>query len=137
MSPEPNACDEWGNPISLSVANGFPQSSEIVRLSAEIADLKAQIRNRDDRIVELVEQGLSQHRRIVALESESSDKSARIEELEAERERLPLGLIIPPAAYLGAIPEGWKICDGSNGTPDLRSLKENDRWPIMKVEEKK
>ena len=32
----------------------------------------------------------------------------------------PKGLILAWNATSGAIPAGWAVCDGSNGTPDLR-----------------
>ena len=32
----------------------------------------------------------------------------------------PQGLILPWYAKDGKVPNGWAICDGSNGTPDLR-----------------
>ncbi len=34
---------------------------------------------------------------------------------------LPAGLISMWAGLLSAIPAGWALCDGNNGTPDLRS----------------
>lgn len=33
---------------------------------------------------------------------------------------LPAGAILPWYSREGTVPEGWAICDGSNGTPDLR-----------------
>ncbi len=33
---------------------------------------------------------------------------------------VPSGLVVMWAGSLDAIPEGWFLCDGSNGTPDLR-----------------
>lgn len=35
-------------------------------------------------------------------------------------EKLPIGSIIPFFGNIGSIPANWSICDGSNGTPDLR-----------------
>lgn len=34
--------------------------------------------------------------------------------------RLPRGVIVMWAGNLKAIPTGWSLCDGRNGTPDLR-----------------
>ena len=31
------------------------------------------------------------------------------------------GMIIMWSGLLGNIPKGWSVCDGSNGTPDLRN----------------
>ena len=31
-----------------------------------------------------------------------------------------MGTILPYAGDLGKIPNGWALCDGNNGTPDLR-----------------
>lgn len=33
---------------------------------------------------------------------------------------LPAGLIVMWSGLLSAIPSGWNLCDGTNGTPDLR-----------------
>lgn len=35
---------------------------------------------------------------------------------------LPSGVICMWSGLLSAIPEGWALCDGTNGTPDLRGL---------------
>ena len=32
----------------------------------------------------------------------------------------PYGVILPWYAKSGPMPAGWAVCDGSNGTPDLR-----------------
>lgn len=32
----------------------------------------------------------------------------------------PSGMILPFKGNAGSIPEGWFLCDGNNGTPDLR-----------------
>jgi hypothetical protein len=34
---------------------------------------------------------------------------------------LPLGAIVMWSGLLADIPAGWQLCDGTNGTPDLRS----------------
>lgn len=34
---------------------------------------------------------------------------------------LPAGVIVMWSGPLDAIPAGWKLCDGSDGTPDLRN----------------
>lgn len=34
---------------------------------------------------------------------------------------VPIGAIVMWAGAIADIPAGWKLCDGSNGTPDLRS----------------
>ena len=33
---------------------------------------------------------------------------------------MPIGTILPFAENLADMPQGWKLCDGTNGTPDLR-----------------
>lgn len=38
-----------------------------------------------------------------------------------EQEKIPLGLIAMWSGAAGAIPGGWVICDGTNGTPNLQS----------------
>jgi hypothetical protein len=62
-----------------------------------------------------------------------------LKEIKALRDKLgimeiPYGYITPPLAYLDGIPEGWQVCDGTNGTPDLRHLSEKR---LMKMREKK
>lgn len=34
---------------------------------------------------------------------------------------MPIGTILPYKGSLSSIPSGWRLCDGSNGTPDLRN----------------
>jgi len=34
---------------------------------------------------------------------------------------MPIGTILPYVGDLADIPKGWYLCDGSNGTPDLRN----------------
>lgn len=33
---------------------------------------------------------------------------------------LPIGTILPYVGSLANVPSGWHLCDGTNGTPDLR-----------------
>lgn len=33
---------------------------------------------------------------------------------------MPIGTILPYVGDLNKIPHGWVLCDGNNGTPDLR-----------------
>lgn len=37
------------------------------------------------------------------------------------RALMPIGTILPYTGSLSSIPSGWRLCDGSNGTPDLRN----------------
>jgi len=37
-----------------------------------------------------------------------------------QKETVPVGAIMMWAGVINAIPAGWKLCDGTNGTPDLR-----------------
>lgn len=39
----------------------------------------------------------------------------------ADGASIPAGVIVMWAGLLSAIPSGWALCDGQNGTPDLRS----------------
>ncbi len=41
--------------------------------------------------------------------------------LTTEYSGVPPGVVIMWSGTLGSIPSGWALCDGSNGTPDLRS----------------
>jgi len=36
------------------------------------------------------------------------------------KEPLPVGVVAIWAGRRGAVPKGWVICDGKNGSPDLR-----------------
>ncbi len=38
-----------------------------------------------------------------------------------QKKTVPVGAIMMWAGAVNEIPEGWKLCDGDNGTPDLRS----------------
>jgi hypothetical protein len=49
------------------------------------------------------------------------DKSVLKEDLEDGIFSLPIGCIIMWYGTIDNIPEGWHWCDGTNGTPDLRS----------------
>lgn len=40
---------------------------------------------------------------------------------EEETKDLPSGVIYGPVEIPGGVPEGWKVCDGQNGTPRLDS----------------
>ncbi len=40
---------------------------------------------------------------------------------KAIRTAMPAGVIAAWSGAANAIPEGWALCNGSNGTPDLRS----------------
>jgi len=33
----------------------------------------------------------------------------------------PKGIIFPYYSTVGSVPKGWFVCDGANGTPDLRN----------------
>ncbi len=35
--------------------------------------------------------------------------------------QIPAGFIVLWANAIGSIPAGWQLCDGTNGTPDLRN----------------
>lgn len=50
------------------------------------------------------------------LETKADAKAASPNALDA----LPKGIILAWYTKSGRIPNGWAICDGSNGTPDLR-----------------
>lgn len=40
--------------------------------------------------------------------------------VELQKARTPVGAIVMWSGAISAIPMGWKLCDGQNGTPDLR-----------------
>lgn len=52
---------------------------------------------------------------IDALMKATEDKAA-----DAEDRGLPQGAVIMWSGSAGAIPDGWLLCDGTDGTPDLR-----------------
>jgi hypothetical protein len=56
--------------------------------------------------------------RIAELEAAVAQLSSAID--EALRYAAPPGLVVMWSGPLGALPEGWALCDGTNGTPDLR-----------------
>lgn len=48
-------------------------------------------------------------------------RAGEAKRLTAEYSAVPVGLITMWSGTLDSIPSGWALCDGSNGTPDLRS----------------
>ena len=46
---------------------------------------------------------------------------AEISLLKGQTSLVPAGVIVMWSGAIGAIPTGWLLCDGTNGTPDLRS----------------
>jgi hypothetical protein len=50
-----------------------------------------------------------------------SDISANIATAQFVHNVLPYGCIVMWAGSVASIPTGWQLCDGSNGTPDLRN----------------
>jgi microcystin-dependent protein len=51
-----------------------------------------------------------------------TDRSTRIATTEFVHSVLPAGVIMMWNGTVNTIPTGWNLCDGSNGTPDLRGL---------------
>lgn len=43
-----------------------------------------------------------------------------LENVEATQGGVPTGVIVMWSGLLSAIPTGWNLCNGANGTPDLR-----------------
>ena len=59
-----------------------------------------------------------------ALAAAIGELQFRLEALSAHRsalDSLPKGVILAWYAQSGTIPDGWAVCDGVNGTPDLRN----------------
>jgi len=49
--------------------------------------------------------------------------------------KIAIGVITAWAGGLGNIPPGWKLCDGTNGTPDLRDKFVVATGPIFAVDD--
>lgn len=62
--------------------------------------------------------------RILGLERGQRGQGGRIASLEAGRfyDLVPSGTIMLWTRPLAEIPQGWAVCDGTNGTPDLTGL---------------
>ena len=57
-----------------------------------------------------------------SLSNEGMYRSAKDRELEAMiKMRVPKGVICIWSGSIDSIPSGWALCDGNNGTPDLRA----------------
>lgn len=56
----------------------------------------------------------------VAASAISTPRAADAQQAASVLAAFPRGVIIPWYAKSGAFPQGWAICDGANGTPDLR-----------------
>ncbi len=87
-------------------AEGLTLSGKVVTESSSIADLE-------------VSKSLTLG--TVKVTEEGSSKNLKVE----GRLKDSTGFVIPPGGIImwsgTDVPEGWKLCDGSNGTPDLRS----------------
>lgn len=51
----------------------------------------------------------------------STDDSTKIATTAFVRDIVPTGVIVMWSGSIASIPTGWLICDGTNGTPDLRN----------------
>lgn len=51
----------------------------------------------------------------------TSDDSTRIATTAFVRDVIPTGVIVMWSGSIASIPAGWYLCDGNNGTPDLRN----------------
>lgn len=51
----------------------------------------------------------------------ASDDSTRIATTAFVRDIIPTGVIVMWSGSIASIPAGWYVCDGNNGTPDLRN----------------
>jgi microcystin-dependent protein len=51
----------------------------------------------------------------------TTDDSTKIATTEFVRNIVPSGVIVMWSGSIATIPSGWLICDGTNGTPDLRN----------------
>ena len=51
----------------------------------------------------------------------TTDDSTKIATTEFVRNIVPSGVIVMWSGSIASIPGGWLICDGTNGTPDLRN----------------
>jgi hypothetical protein len=58
------------------------------------------------------------------------------EEIDTDDTTIPPGAIYGPVAILDGIPEGWKVCDGTNGTPRLDSSSIANLAAIKKMKDK-
>jgi microcystin-dependent protein len=56
----------------------------------------------------------------VATTRNVTDKSTAIATTAFVHTVLPIGVIVMWGGQISAIPSGWQLCDGSNGTPNLR-----------------
>lgn len=66
-----------------------------------------------------------------ATEAALADLDGRVDEVSnvadealetAETGQVPIGSVTPYAGAIGDIPSNWSVCDGTNGTPDLRGM---------------
>lgn len=58
----------------------------------------------------------TQETQISALQTGQSDLISQIANFSA----IPIGCIVLWSGAVSAVPSGWRLCDGTNGTPDLR-----------------
>ncbi len=82
-------------------------------LEEQLAEAVRVLENADDQNVYLVQ----------SYQEQLDELQRAIDWMDSAWESLPLGAILPWLPESGAeIPPGWAICNGYNGTPDLRGL---------------
>jgi hypothetical protein len=106
----------WRSALTLNVANAVSAGTATTALNANnasfadqaalaITALTANLANTASNSVTLV----------------NSNKSTAIATTEFVHNILPTGVILMWSGPIASIPSGWALCDGGNGTPDLRN----------------
>lgn len=89
------------------------------RVQAEIGVARAEARARTD---ELRIERAADAAGIAERERRLSEFEQALAGLNEQWDSMPNGTILPWLPSAGRVPNGWVVCDGSRGTPDLRGL---------------
>lgn len=105
LIPAPTHISEPGTPVNKALLQ--PIEDELGALSLQVDSLTT------GKVDKVPGKGLSTNDFTNALKN-------KLDGIEAGAHAIPAGVIVMWSGSIGNIPSGWALCDGSNGTPDLR-----------------
>lgn len=107
-----------------TLSQGNKSTSNEARQIAQLAEKTAVSAEKDAQAALAKIQGseiLSKNAEALAKVASESAESAKKDSKIALLNSVPIGTILPwiPTDKMKNVPKGWKVCDGTNGTPDL------------------
>lgn len=106
LVPTPTHVSEAGTPVNKALLQ--PIEDELGALSLQVDSLTT------GKVDKVPGKGLSTNDFTNALKN-------KLDGIEAGAHAIPTGVIVMWSGSIGSIPAGWHLCDGTNGTPDLRN----------------